>query len=66
MSEQLIHANCGGNITQDIQTEIFTCDKCEESGIAVQHATAEGEAIILKQSTEAEIEKIEQVADDHA
>jgi hypothetical protein len=66
MSEQLIHANCGGNITQDIQTEIFTCDKCEESGIAVQHTTAEREAIILKQSTEAEIEKIEQVADDHA
>lgn len=65
MNETLIHANCGGNIKQDLQTEVFTCDKCDESGIAVQHTTENGEAIILKQSTEAEMEKLEQVADDH-
>jgi hypothetical protein len=65
MNEQLIHSNCGGNITQDLQTETFTCDKCEESGIAVQHTQEDGEAILLKQSTEAEMERIEQAADDH-
>jgi hypothetical protein len=65
MNKPLIHANCGGNITQDLQTETFTCDKCDESGIAVQHSPENGEAIILKQSTEAEMERIEQVADDH-
>ncbi len=65
MTEHLTHANCGGNITQDPQTENYTCDKCQEAGIAVQHTTEAGEAIILNQSTEAEIEKIEQAADDH-
>ena len=65
MDERLTHANCGGNITQDAQTEVYACDKCDESGIAVQRVTNEGEAIFLTQTTEAEIEQVEREADDH-
>ncbi len=62
MQETLIHANCGGVINQETDTEIYKCDKCEEAGIAVQH-TDKAEVILLNQSTEQEIEKIEEAAD---
>jgi len=62
MQESLIHANCGGEVTKEAETEIYNCEKCEESGIAVQH-TDKGEVILLNQSTEQEIEKIEDEAD---
>ncbi len=62
MEETLIHANCGGTVRQEQETEIYTCDKCEEAGIAVQH-TDKDEVIILTQSTEQEIEQIEAEAD---
>ncbi|MEO6725599.1 MAG: hypothetical protein ABIU20_02180 [Blastocatellia bacterium] len=67
MQESLIHANCGGEVTKEAETEIYKCGKCEEAGIAVQHTdlgAEKGEVIILKQSTEQEIEKIEEEADD--
>lgn len=64
MQEPLIHANCGGEITKEAETEIYKCGKCDEAGIAVQH-TDKGEVVLLNQSTEQEIEKIEDEADDH-
>ncbi len=64
MSEQLIHANCGGKIIQDMRIDSYKCDKCEEAGIAIQHTTEEGEVIILKETTEDEIEKIEETVDE--
>lgn len=67
MQESFIHANCGGEITKEAETEIYKCGKCEEAGIAVQHTIGpeSGEVILLNQSTEQEIEKIEEEADDH-
>jgi hypothetical protein len=64
MTERLTHANCGGNIIQDLRIDSYKCDRCEEAGITIQHATEEGEVIILKETTEEEIEKVEEAADD--
>jgi hypothetical protein len=64
MTEQLLHVNCGGNITHDPQIDSYKCDKCEDAGIAIQHTPEEGEVIILKETTEEEVEQIEEAVAD--
>ena len=63
-SQSLTHVNCGGKITHDLQIDSYRCDKCEDAGIAVQHTPEESAVIILKETTEEEVEQIEEAVDD--